>query len=146
MRDERTIKLLGLQGFQLELSKYKFEWLLLLLAVISVIISIICDVQSVKDTTWFARSGSIVVLLAAIVEYRISSFVYEDVDQAAQDTAKKRAIMPAVSDNPLVDGLVKARLTIKPEPTKSRSLLSIISLILIVTGTVIWGYGDIWIK
>jgi hypothetical protein len=130
----------------LNFSRYKTEWLLLLLAVISVIVSIICDLQSIENTTWFARSGSIVVLLAAIVEYRLTSFVYEDVDQAAIKTAQKRAVMPSVSDNPLVDGLVKARLTSKPVSTKSRSMLSVVSLILIVAGTVIWGYGDIWVN
>lgn len=127
-------------------SKHKIEWLLLLFAVISVIISISCDLQSIEDTTWFARSGSIVVLLAAIVEYRLSSFLYDDVHQAAIKTTKKSAVISSVLDDPLIAGLVNARHTIKPESTKSRSLLSIISLALIVAGTVIWGYGDIWIK
>lgn len=73
----------------------------MLLSVTGVSISIFCDVQTVKDTTWFARSGSIMVLFAAIVEYRLSSFIYGEVDQAAKETAKLRAVMPSVSDNPL---------------------------------------------
>lgn len=126
----------------MEIGKYKFEWLLLLLGIIFSVVSVYLDIQSIEDTTWFSRSGSIVVLMAVIVEYRLSSYVYDDIDAASQGTARKRATMPSVSDNPLVDGIFKSRITSKPKSPKSRSILTLTSHILIVSGTVIWGYGD----
>ncbi|ENK2930214.1 hypothetical protein AB3D11_004316 [Vibrio vulnificus] len=124
----------------MEHKKYKTEWLLLLAAIIFAAISVACDLKSPEDTTWFARSGSIVVLLAVIVEFRLSSYIYEDVLKAAQDSAKKRGVK--VSANSIVQANIDARKTVKPEAPKSRKVLSIFAHILVVTGTVIWGYGD----
>jgi|NGEPerStandDraft_5_1074534.scaffolds.fasta_scaffold49199_1 hypothetical protein len=123
--------------------KYKVEWLLLMSGIVCAVISVFCDIQSVENTTWFSRSGSIMVLVAAIVEYRLSSYVYDDVDTAAQETAKKRASMPQISDNPLVNGIFKSKITSKPQSPKSRSILSLTSHVLIISGTIAWGYGDV---
>lgn len=128
----------------MENQKYKTEWLLLLAAIIFAAISVACDFKSPEDTTWFARSGSIVVLLAVIVEFRLSSYIYEDVLKAAQDSAKKRGVK--VSANSIVQANIDARQTVKPEAPKSRKILSICAHILVVTGTVIWGYGDKWVS
>ncbi|WP_199450047.1 hypothetical protein [Vibrio harveyi] len=128
----------------MENQTYKTEWLLLLAAIIFAAISVVCDFKSPEDTTWFARSGSIVVLLAVIVEFRLSSYIYEDVLKAAQDSAKKRGVK--VSANPIVQANIDARKTVKPEVPKSRKILSICAHILVVTGTVIWGYGDKWMS
>jgi len=125
-----------------EIRKYKFEWLLLTLGIIFSAVSLYIDIQSVSETTWFARSGSIVVLLAVVVEYRLSSYLYDDIDTAAKKTARKKAVMPSFSDNSLTDGLVKANFTSKPKPPKSRSILAFVSHFLVILGTVIWGYGD----
>jgi hypothetical protein len=130
----------------MEFGKYKVECFLLILGIVCTVISIFCDIKSVEDTTWFARSGSLLVLVAAIVEYRLSSYLYDDIDIAAQKTAKKRASMPQISDNSLVDKLVKSRITSKPLSPKSRSILSLISQILIIIGTIIWGYGDLFVS
>ena len=80
------------------------------------------------------------VLVAAIVEYRLSSYLYDDIDQATKRTAQKRAIMPHANE------LVKSMLTSKPKSPKSRLALSITSHCLIIIGTIIWGYGDIYIN
>ncbi|MUK48265.1 hypothetical protein [Aliivibrio fischeri] len=128
----------------MEILKYRMEWLLLLTAISFAAISVVCDVQSPEITTWFARSGSIVVLFAVIVEFRLSSYIYEDVLKAAQVSAKKKGLK--VSDNPLVQANIDARKTVKPEAPRSRKLLSICAHILVITGTVIWGYGDKWVS
>ena len=128
----------------MEFSKYKVEWSILLTAISFAGISVFCDFQSAEVTTWFARSGSIVVLLAVIVEFRLSSYIYEDVLKAAQESAKKKGLK--VSDNPLVQANIDAKKTVKPEVPKSRKILSYCAHILVITGTVIWGYGDKWVS
>lgn len=127
----------------MDFRKYIIEWALLTLSLLCIGVSLILDCLSLEATTWFSRSGSIVVLAAAIVEYRLSRFAYEDIYDAAIKTSKKRAAMPNISDNPLVQGLVEANLTSKPKQSKPRIILSRASLTLIVLGTIIWGYGDI---
>ena len=134
---------LGLRGSVVEFSKYKFEWILLLIGILCSVASILFDVQSTENTIWFARSGAIIVLVSAIVEYRLSSFIYADIAQAAQKTALKLASMPKVSDNRMVEAMVKSNLIIKPEASKPRKILSAISHVFIITGTIVWAYGDL---
>ena len=129
----------------MDISKYKIEWLFLLLGVILAAISYYCDTQSIKDTTWFARSGAIVVLFSAIVEYRLSQYIYEDVLQAAIKTARINAVLPFNEDS-IAGGLIKANQTTKPESPKPRLILKRVSHALIIIGTIIWGYGDILIN
>jgi hypothetical protein len=128
----------------MEFSKHKLEWSILLIAISFAGISIIFDIQSAEDTAWFARSGSIVVLLAVIVEFRLSSYIYEDVLKAAQESARNKGLK--VSDNSLVQANIDAKKTVKPEVPKSRRILSYCAHILVITGTIIWGYGDKWIS
>lgn len=130
----------------MELSKYKTEWALLIIGLICASFSIYLDIDSVKYTTWFSRSGAIVVLVAAIVEYRLSSYLYEDIYQAAIITARKKATMPNISDSNLVNQLVRSNLTTKPEPPRSRKILSGTSQTLVIIGTIVWGYGDLWVS
>ncbi len=130
----------------MEFSNYKTEWILLLIGVLFSIASILFDVLSTDNTIWFARSGSIVVLVSAIVEYRLASYIYTDIDESIRKTARKRAITPQISDNPLVEGIVKSNITSMPEAPKSRKALSVISHTFIITGTIIWGYGDLLIS
>ena len=139
----RFFSALGLQGNCVEFNKYKFEWTLLITGIIFATASGYFDIKSVCDTTWFARSGSVIVLLAAIVEYRISSYMYDEIYEAAKETARKKAVMPNVSDNNLVNGIFKSNLTIKPHSPKSRRILRLASHTLIIIGTIIWGYGDV---
>ena len=54
------------------------EWWLVGIAIFVVLISIVGDYYSI-DLNLFTRSGSIVVLLAVIVEYKISQHIYDDI-------------------------------------------------------------------
>lgn len=136
---------LGLQGSIVEFSKYKIDWALLIIGIICASVSIFLDVSTVECTAWFARSGSLIVLVAAIVEYRLSSYSYDDIYQAAKKSAKRSAALPQVSDSKFIDGLVKANLTSKPEVPRPRRILSGVSHTLVIIGTIVWGYGDLWV-
>jgi hypothetical protein len=126
-------------------SKYKIEWALLILGLICASVSIVLDVNTAECTTWFARSGSIIVLVAAIVEYRLSSYLYGDIYQAAKKSAVRSAALPKVSQSSFINGIVKSNLTSKPEVPLPRRILSGASHALVVIGTIVWGYGDLWV-
>lgn len=107
--------------------KYKFEWVLLAVAVLFSVVSIIADCYS-DSLNLFARSGAIVVLAAVVVEYRISSHIYEDIQRAQFLQSKIDLSVP-----------------LKGKPAPQRKRVAIVAHILVVLGTVIWGYGDsVW--
>ena len=105
--------------------KYKIEWSLIGITILVTVVSVIADYYSI-DCNWFARSGAITVLLAAIVEYRISSHIYGDIYRAnAQQQSSGFAT--------------------KPKKPKNRVILSFVTHTVLIIGTIIWGYGDlIW--
>lgn len=125
--------------------KHKIDWILLIGGIFWASFSVFLDVKSLDETFWFARSGSILVLAAAIVEYRLASFIYEDIFRAQKQTDRKKAAMPNVSGNELVNRLVKSNLTIQAQPSKERKALAITAHLIIVLGTLVWGYGDKWL-
>ena len=107
--------------------KYTVEWRLIGTALLVAIISVVADYYS-TDYNWFARSGSVVVLLAAFVEFKVSSHIYDDIQRAQFMQTK-----------------VKMSLPFKAKPTESKRKVSLAAHILLVIGTIIWGYGDlIW--
>jgi hypothetical protein len=111
----------------MKLRKYSVEWSLIGIAILIAIISIVSDYYS-NNYNWFARSGSIVVLLAAFVEFKISSHIYDDIQRAQFMQTKIEMPVP-----------------FKAKPTKAKRKVSLAAHILLVIGTVIWGYGDlIW--
>jgi len=126
--------------------KYKLKWSLLVLAIVCAIISFYLDCQSLKETTWFSRSGSLVVLAAAFVEFRLSKFLYDDVFNSLKKTARKQAGMPAISDSKLIQGVSESNLIEKPTMPESRKCLINYTHTLIIFGTLIWAYGDIPFK
>lgn len=72
---------------------------------------------------WFSRSGSVIVLLCAIVEFRLSSLrqkSYEDPKFALKEGIMTSGMLP-------------------PE----KKWVSIFAHIQVVVGTIIWGYGDL---
>lgn len=74
---------------------------------------------------WFARSGSLMVLLAVVVEFRNLNL-----QQLLNDNSAR------ISRN--VSGILR--------PTKQpyfRQVLINVAHILVVIGTIIWGYGDL---
>jgi hypothetical protein len=107
--------------------KYTVEWSLIGVSILVAVVSVVADYYS-TDYNWFARSGSVVVLLAAFVEFKISSHIYDDIQRAQFMQTK-----------------VKMSVPYKARPTKSKLKVSLAAHILLVTGTIIWGYGDlIW--
>ncbi|MDO6536939.1 hypothetical protein [Alteromonas stellipolaris] len=107
--------------------KYQSEWSIIVVAILVAIISVITDYYS-TGYNWFARSGAVVVLLAAFVEFKISSHIYEDIQRAQFMQSKINMAIP-----------------LKAKPTKPRRNVSFAAHILLVVGTIIWGYGDlIW--
>lgn len=127
----------------MKFGKYNKEWLLLVISILFSMASMFVDVQTVDDTIWFQRSGAVLVLFAAIVEYRLASYSHDEVYDAIKVTAKKRAVMPNISNNDLVNGLIKSNIASKPETPKYRKVLKLFAHVLIVLGTAIWGYGDL---
>jgi len=127
----------------MEFKKFATEWAMLLIGVLAVITSALIDIAIPERSNWFARSGSLLVLCAAVVEYRLLAYLYDDIHIAAQKTARKLAVFPEISDNKSVQSLVGANLILKPEPPKSRKTLSLCSHIMIILGTAVWGYGDV---
>jgi len=74
-----------------------------------------------SNATWFQRSGSLVVLFAALSEYMLfKTYAYISPSEAAYsvpfDTPKWYKYL--------------------------YNIISILGLVLLVTGTIIWGYGD----
>lgn len=108
---------------------YKKEWLILLLAVAFSILSLGLDCLF-ADINWFGRSGSVIVLLAAFVEFRVSFHVYDDIQRAQYQNT-----------------IISTPIPIKAKPTKERNKISIASHTLLILGTLVWGYGDLlWPK
>lgn len=126
--------------------KYKLEYSYLILSVVFAGVSFYIDWQSVSETTWFSRSGAIVVLAAAFVEFRLSKFLYDDVFNSLKKTARKQAGMPAISDNKIVQGNIESNLIEKPIMPESRKTLINYTHTLIIIGTLIWAYGDLPFK
>jgi hypothetical protein len=78
---------------------------------------------SESQSTWFQRSGSVVIVLAVWVQFKLQPVqTYFDVDAYS------------------------VPLTLPKTYCRSYSFLSIINLFAMVLGTVIWGYGDILLK
>ena len=130
----------------MELFKYKIEWSLLFVALVSSIVSLYLDIQlnetnTCEGSAWFSRSGAVLVLFAAIVEYRLSSYLFDDIHKAAVKNAVKNQVIGR-DNNKLLQSLTDK----KPEPPKSRATLALISHVFIVMGTFIWGYSDLVIK
>lgn len=77
---------------------------------------------------WFSRSGSIMVLLAAIIEYQ-NFKIQQKINEKATEGS----------------GAVGGGVGIITQP-KSRQLVSGITHFTLIFGTLIWGYGDLLIK
>lgn len=70
----------------------------------------------VGDAQWFSRSGSLMVLFSAVLEFRQTRF---------------GEVYATHGDRPLQE-----------TPPPERAKIGLAALLLIVVGTVIWGYGD----
>ena len=94
----------------------------IILPLISSLYTLIPETETETQESWFQRSGSILVILGAYVEYKLISMGdYFD----------------------LYDGKYSVPFDM-PEPYRlSYKYLSRIALAVIITGTLIWGYGDL---
>jgi hypothetical protein len=107
--------------------KFKIEALFLLLAYVVMFISASVSIRT-GDASWFARSGSIAVLISAIIEFRNYS-VQQKLNEIAQESS--------------------AYWGAKPEKWKvpvGRKIFDKTVLFTVVLGTVVWGYGDLFFK
>ncbi|HCM0798969.1 MULTISPECIES: hypothetical protein [Vibrio] len=124
---------------------YKLEWRLLMGAFLFSGVSLILDFY-LGRTDLFMRSGAVVVLFAAIVEYRTSSHILKDIQNAIRkNIAKDAAIDWMFEDKSQFNELLKAIAVFPPTPTQERKRISLCAHIFLVLGTVIWGYGDLWV-
>ena len=100
---------------------------LLSIALVAVLISLATDIlcKEGEPRFWFQRSGSIMVLMTAWVEYKLSR-INADI-------------------NPPPSGYV-AELKWREKYGKRYKTISYVALGFIVLGTFIWGYGDIPFK
>ena len=104
--------------------KFRMEAFFLFLAYVIMFISAVASVKT-GDSLWFARSGSLAVLISAIIEYRNYS-VQQQLNEIAQ---KSTAYFGA-----------------KPEKWKvpmARKMFDRAVLSTIIIGTLVWGYGDL---
>ena len=77
-----------------------------------------------KPETWFARSGSIMVLLSVIVEYKLAVLQQNKINRAIQKSSYIG--MPARS-----------------KLSKEYNYISTVTHVFVILGTLIWGYGDL---
>ena len=108
--------------------KFKLEYLLLFSAITFAFISFLLDYLLIFDTA-FSRSGSIVVLLAIIVEYRIANSIYDDIYRST-----------------FLNKRINLSLPVRTRPRKEKVIVSRVAHSLVIFGTLIWGYSDILIK
>lgn len=108
-------------------AKAETFWLEALLLVFAYLLMLVSAAASIKtnDPLWFSRSGSLVVLISVIIEYR-NLTVQQKLNEIAQESTAYRNAEPE-----------KWRV-----PT-SRKSFDLIVRLTIVVGTVVWGYGDL---
>ena len=115
-----------LERLSATLSSYWLDASLLLLATGTPLLSAWLSYRF-GEPHWFQRSGSLTVLFAAILEFRQAA-IDKDVRDAAWAAAKRRSW----AGTAIVGQL--------PTPRKT---IAVIALVLVVLGTIIWGYGDL---
>ena len=101
---------------------YKLEIILLAIAITVVLISFLLSIYDNKNF-WFMRSGSIMVLLAVIVEYKLNQKTLKNINQKSK--------MSTVTGFPT--NLLNS---------KEHNRVSIFAHSFAILGTIIWGYGD----
>ena len=105
-------------------SKFRIEACILIATYIFLVFSAIASSKT-GDGTWFSRSGSIAVLISAIIEFRNFS-TQQVLNEIAQESTKYWDAKPE-----------------KYVVPENRKLFDRSVLVTIVIGTLIWGYGDL---
>lgn len=107
----------------LNFDKYRTEIILLIIGFFFVIISYKASIYDIKGL-WFMRSGAILVLFAAIVEFRLN-------DKTLKSINRKNV------------GSHAFKTPINMNNSKEHNIIAFIAHIFIILGTLIWGYGDL---
>ena len=111
-------------------------WFLTMIALIAMIYSLVTSVRS-GDWQWFTRSGSIVTLCGAVLSVR----------RLVRFGPKQMAINESTIDGGMW-GDSRAERRYKEE--ERQRLLDYVAanwgLVLLISGTLIWGYGDLLCK
>ncbi len=115
-----------LERFKRTLSSYWIDAILLFLATGPPLLSAWLSYHF-HEAHWFQRSGSLTVLFAALLEFRQAA-VDKGVRDAAWAAAKRRSWLGLAIVGQL------------PSP---RKIIAGLALVLVVLGTIIWGYGDL---
>ena len=111
----------------MNIKEYWIDILFTLLAVVPVIYSFYIDINTVQNEYyWFQRSGSIMVLFAVALDFEQSKYT---------KTQSSSSLM--VEGKPAIVGQVLST---------TRIYIQRFSIVLIVLGTAIWGYGDLLFK
>ncbi len=109
------------------IKNYKIDLLLIVLATIPVVLSLIYDINYVNDKYYFQRSGSLMVMFSVILEFiQLKYQVIKSTDQAQVK----------------IEGDMWGFLYGKDLPIE-RTYFQTIAFVLMVLGTLIWGYGDL---
>lgn len=101
---------------------YKLEISLLAISLTVVLISFFLSMYD-NENLWFVRSGSIMVLLAVIVEYKLNQRTLKNIN--------RKSNMSTFSGLPI--NLLNSQ---------KHTQVSLIAHSFIILGTLIWGYGD----
>ena len=82
--------------------------------------------SSSPDSEWVGRSGAVMTLCVVTVEYRLTRFVYEDIHRAN-----------------FLSKVVELYVPFKPRVTIERKWVARFAHLFIISGTLVWGYGDL---
>jgi hypothetical protein len=106
--------------------RYFPDIFLFIVIIFTVIVSFIANIYDYNNcNNWFQRSGSIVTVLSAIIEYRHLNIF------------KISHVHKSVLSGELSEVLLMTRFA------KIRQYIGSSSLFTLIVGTIIWGYGDI---
>ena len=111
----------------MSIKEYRIDILFTLLAILPVIFSFYIDMNTAENGYyWFQRSGSIMVLFAVALDFEQSKYIKRQSSNSV-----------FIGNQPTITGRI---LSI------TRTYIQRFSIVLIVIGTAIWGYGDLLFK
>ena len=117
---------LGVMQGGLVLKEYKWDIAFVILAVAPLLISLGIDIFVTNEYYWFQRSGALTVLFAALLGF------HQDKHFITQEDESYR-----VNEKPIITGKTL---------TEYRKKLKFLAIVLALSGTLIWGYGDLLFK
>lgn len=140
-----------IRAFMEILVKNRFTIFFTLVMVSIAGVSFIADLFFYDECNWFQRAGALIVLAGAGLQYSSISNNWKKASHREQkmlNLQNKISVGKGISLSDLYDKLEKTRnFSVEiHEIITEKSFKQVIAIILIVTGTVIWAYGDIPFK